>query len=191
MFRLRQFKISLVALTGIVVVLSACEAPNDRPSAAPTAETPTANSSPSAAESESTAAPRSQPFSPKAPDSQSTSTSAETREAYEQIALDEFAERQELTGENPEAIALTAFGVEGSEGNFSQEVTVNYPQADRAIAILTQTGLADDSVQGMRYRLELVPTDSADTQWRVTWAGRQYKCWPERGHQDWSTELCL
>jgi hypothetical protein len=186
-----RFKTSLVALTGIVVVLSACEAPSDRPSAVPTAETPTANSSPSAVESDSTAAPRSQPLSANAPESQSTPISAETREAYAPIALDEFAKPGELAGEQPKAITLSAFGAEGSEGNFSQEVTVNYPQPDRAIAILTQTGLADDSVAGMRYRIELVPADSADAQWQVTWAGRQYKCREGRGHQDWSTELCL
>jgi hypothetical protein len=188
---LRQFKISLVALTGIVVVVSACEAPSNRPSSAPTAETPTTNSSPSAADSESTATPRSQPFSPNAPESEATATSAETRDAYDPIALDEFAPAETLTGEQPKAVALSAFGVEGAEGNFSQEVTVNYPQPDRAIAILTQTGLADDSVAGMRYRIELVPADSADAQWQVTWAGRQYQCQEGRGHQDWSTELCL
>ncbi|MGF1519448.1 MAG: hypothetical protein ACFCVB_16830 [Nodosilinea sp.] len=57
-----------------------------------------------------------------------------------------------------------------------------------ALVLLTQTGLADDSVNGMRYRLEFVPDGD---QWQLDWAGRQVRCQAGRGSEDWSTDLCL
>jgi hypothetical protein len=72
------------------------------------------------------------------------------------------------------------------EGNF-KEMIVLIEQGDQAVVNLTQTGLPDDSVEGMRYRLEFVPEG---TQWRMAWAGRQVRCRPDRGSQTWTTELC-
>lgn len=125
---------------------------------------------------------------------QNTPTPTATeRVQYEPINLDATAKPLELAGNNPEAIALAAFGISESEGNFSQTVTVDYPQPDKAVVILTQTGVADDSVNGFRYRLEMESTTPSQTEpsWQTVWAGRQFKCQPNRGHQDWSTELCL
>ena len=70
---------------------------------------------------------------------------------------------------------------------FSQEVELLEETPDGAVVILTQSGLLDDSVEGMRYRLEF---ESGENQWELVWAGRQVRCWPDRGSQEWSTELC-
>lgn len=113
------------------------------------------------------------------------------RQNYKPISLAEFAPNT-LVGANPKAIALSVFGNIESEGG-SQEVTVNYPQRERAIVMITQTGVADDSIGAIRYRVELQQnqTAQASKQWEIVWAGSQVKCHPERGHQDWSTERCL
>jgi len=91
-------------------------------------------------------------------------------------------------GADPEEIALAAFGMDDpGEGNFAQEVTVDEQTATDAVVTLTQTGLLDDSVDGMRYRLEFA---AIDNQWEMVWAGRQVRCQPNRGSQEWSTDLC-
>jgi len=117
-------------------------------------------------------------------DSPAGNTIAE-RSAYSEVPLPPEADRY---GTNPEQIALQAFGAaEPAEGNFSQEVELLEETPDGAVVILTQSGLLDDSVEGMRYRLEF---ESGENQWELVWAGRQVRCWPDRGSQEWSTELC-
>lgn len=121
-----------------------------------------------------------------------TTSSQATRENYKPISLAEVADGKTLTGNEPKAIALSVFGNTESEGG-SRQVTVDYPQPERAVVTITQTGVADDSVGGIKYRVELQQTPSAQTsqQWEMVWAGSQVKCHPGRGHQDWSKELCL
>lgn len=61
--------------------------------------------------------------------------------------------------------------------------------ADEALVTVTEDGLADDSVGAIRYVLEF--ERQADDSWRLlsgTWAQR---CQSRRGHQDFSTELCV
>jgi len=107
------------------------------------------------------------------------------RSAYSEVPL---PEDDLLVGADPEEIALSAFGSpDPGEGNFEQEAVLVKQTATQALVSLTETGLLDDSVEGMRYRLEFVPEDD---QWRLDWAGRQVRCWPNRGSQEWSTELC-
>jgi len=115
------------------------------------------------------------------------------REDYKPIGLSEIADANALRGNDPKAIALSAFGKTELEGG-SRDVTVDYPQPNLAVVIITQMGLADDSVRGIRYRAELMPTtksSQAGNQWEIVWAGSQVTCQPGRGHQDWSTKLCL
>jgi hypothetical protein len=108
------------------------------------------------------------------------------RAAYEELPLPEGAA---LVGDDPEQIALNIFGsTEPGEGNFAETVDTLEQSDTQAIVILTQTGLPDDSVEGLRYWLEFAPEGN---QWRLDWAGRQSRCRPNRGHQDWAAELCL
>lgn len=110
--------------------------------------------------------------------------STSDRVAYSEVPL---PPAELLVGDDPQQIALSAFGISDPvEGNF-KEMIVLIEQGDQAVVNLTQTGLPDDSVEGMRYRLEFVPEG---TQWRMDWVGRQVRCRPNRGSQNWTTELC-
>jgi len=75
-----------------------------------------------------------------------------------------------------------------SEGRRSESLTITYPSGDTAVVEVEVVGLADDAVAASRYRIELQQTDG---DWRVQWVGSQTRCWPGRGHQDWSGEPCL
>ncbi|MGQ4650024.1 hypothetical protein [Lyngbya aestuarii] len=115
------------------------------------------------------------------------------RKNYKPISLVEVAGNTEFLGKKPKEIALIAFGnTETLSEGLSQEVNVEYPQANQAIITIIQTGVADDSIGGIKYRVELQKTQSAKTgkHWEMVWAGSQYKCQSGRGHQDWSKELC-
>jgi hypothetical protein len=97
-------------------------------------------------------------------------------------------------GKDPQAIALAGLGltteVAASE-QLKQEVEID--TADNLTTVkITQTNLGDDSVAGIRYLVEFAPYGEQTAQkWQLVWAGEQFKCQSGRGHQDWSTELCL
>jgi hypothetical protein len=119
------------------------------------------------------------------PDPGSVSESAEGRAAYSEVPLPPADQRM---GATPDQIALDVFGLDDpGEGNFAQEVAVVEETPTQSILTLTQTGLLDDSVEGMRYWLEFAPKDN---QWELVWVGRQVRCRPNRGSQEWSTDLC-
>ena len=124
------------------------------------------------------------PESPEA-ETGSETVSQEGRSAYSEVPLP--AEGQRF-GADPEQIALEAYGIaEPGEGNFSQEVMTVDQSSTQAVVVLTQTGLLDDSVEGMRYWLEF---EAGEAQWELVWVGRQVRCYPGRGAQDWTTDLC-
>jgi hypothetical protein len=120
-----------------------------------------------------------------APEVGSVNESMEGRAAYSEVPLPPADQR---VGADPQQLALDTFGMtDPGEGNFTQEVMVVEQTATDAVVTLTQMGLLDDSVEGMRYWLEFA---AADNQWELVWAGRQVRCRPDRGSQDWSTDLC-
>ena len=106
------------------------------------------------------------------------------REAFQEMPLPEGGS----LGDDPEALARSAFGTrEPIEGSYSEVVETLAVSADGQVVQLTQMGLPDDSVRGMRYRLEFAPQSD---QWQLSWVGRQVLCWPGRGHEDWGTAPC-
>ncbi|HAX87087.1 MAG TPA: hypothetical protein DCY91_12710 [Cyanobacteria bacterium UBA11370] len=161
----KSLKFALAILAGIEMSLTACNTISDRSQPTPTSTTP-AQTPPATLQAK--------------------------REDYQSIALSDVGNADTLTGNDPQAIALSTFGNIESEGG-SQNVTVDYPQANQAIVTITQTGVADDSVGSIRYRVEFQQHSSPNggKQWKMIWAGSQVKCHPGRGHQDWSTELCV
>lgn len=171
---------------GMAVALSACTSISEHPESKSTAAISSPNSGKTSSVNSSPIAQRSQTFN------QNNSGIQADRENYKLISLEKTANPDALRGNDPKAIALSAFGTIESEGG-RQEVTVDYPQADYAIVSIIQTGVADDSVGAIKRRVELRQKQSsqATQQWEVIWAGSQVKCHPGRGHQDWSTELCL
>jgi hypothetical protein len=203
-----KLKLFLVLLAGVSIGLSACndisvqqtsppnevgQSPGNRPEATSATATRSSKQGTMAFASHSPASQTSQTISLNNSDAKTTAASAKAhRENYKPISLTKIADGKALAGNDPKAIALSAFGNVESEGG-SRDVTVDYPQPNQAIVTITQTGVADDSVGAIRYRVELQPEKSAQTgkQWEIVWAGSQVKCHPGRGHQDWSTELCL
>ncbi len=115
---------------------------------------------------------------------------AQVRNNYRPRVLNEVWEKP--IGNDPQQVALSAFGLPEKVENESEEVEVDYPQENKAVVTITQTNLADDSVFGIRYRVEFAPYGSMSENkvWRVIWAGEQYKCQSNRGHQDWAMGLC-
>ena len=106
------------------------------------------------------------------------------REAVEAIALP----AGNITGAVPQAVARTLFGsTEPVEGDYAEETLTLSDSGDTRVLLFTQLGLPDDSVRGMRHRLELRKQGAA---WQLTWAGRQVTCWPGRGQEDWGTAPC-
>jgi hypothetical protein len=92
-------------------------------------------------------------------------------------------------GADPLSLAGELFGArEPMEGRYREEVEPLASSAQRQVVLFTQMDLPDDSMRGLRHRLEFLPEDG---QWRLTWAGRQVVCRPGRGHEDWGTEPCL
>lgn len=108
---------------------------------------------------------------------------------YVPIDLVSLRPGKALIGTDPQTVALQLFGpTEPVEGLFKQ--TVESQKVNELMVVtVTQTGLPDDSIQGMRYHLEFAPSNA--DQWRLVWAGKQYKCQPGRGSQTWSTEWCF
>lgn len=111
------------------------------------------------------------------------------RANYDPIPLNSLTSNSEtnLTGNNLQEIALSFWGLSELRESQQQDIQVDYPNKNKAVVTLTQTGLLDDSVAGIRYRAEFV---AMGNNWEMIWAGKQQKCYPGRGHTDWSTELC-
>ena len=106
------------------------------------------------------------------------------RVAFEAVALPATG----TMGADPQALARTLFGTgEPVEGNYSEEAVTLLASANQQVVLLTQLGLPDDSLLGMRHRLEFLPEGD---QWQLSWAGRQVSCRPGRGHEDWGTLPC-
>lgn len=177
----KKLKKSFLVLVGIVITLSACNEVTERSGQTTTPVSPSP-------------APHASETLNQNPAIAKTTTNTQTeRQNYKPISLSEIADTEARGGSDPKALALSAFGKTGIEGG-SQQVTVDYPQPNQAVVIITQLGVADDSVRGIRYRAEFVPTTKsaqAQKQWEIVWAGSQVTCQPGRGHQDWSKELCL
>lgn len=140
-----DLKIKLFGLAGAIALISMA--------AACTPQAPTAPSESDSVSESSTTAPESEIAAESA-------ASGEGRATYSEVPLPPADQR---VGAAPQEIALDAFGMEDpGEGDFAQEVTVDEQTTTDAVVILTQTGLPDDSVEGMRYRLEFA---AAENQW--------------------------
>jgi hypothetical protein len=110
------------------------------------------------------------------------------RSNYQAINGKQFLADRKITLSNPKDIAVKLFILDGeSEGRKSDQISVEYPTRETAVIVQTVVGLADDSVAGMRHRIEL---RLRQNKWEIVWMGRQFKCQPNRGHQDWGSGLC-
>ena len=71
----------------------------------------------------------------------------------------------------------------------STDVVVEPEDAAEATVTITEEGLADDSVAARRWTLEFVP--AADDRIQLERGTMAFRCQPGRGHQGFSTTLCL
>lgn len=77
--------------------------------------------------------------------------------------------------------------LEEEEGRSSEDISITYSPGETALIVYTRIGVADDSVNSIRHRIELKRNQN---KWEIVWVGRQFKCQSGRGHQDWSGILC-
>ncbi|MEM7578916.1 MAG: peptidoglycan-binding domain-containing protein [Cyanobacteria bacterium P01_A01_bin.80] len=104
------------------------------------------------------------------------------------ISVQEFISSNGIKDFNPKSIAVQLFNNSfDEEGRKSEDISVAYPTRETAVIVYTIIGLADDSVGGIRNRIELKRNQN---KWEIVWVGEQYKCQLGRGHQDWSGSLC-
>jgi hypothetical protein len=75
-----------------------------------------------------------------------------------------------------EASTTSAIASTGREGS------------DRAVVVLTASGLLDDSVRATRYTLVF---ERRRDRWRLRSARQAQRCWPGRGHQAFSPRACV
>jgi hypothetical protein len=110
------------------------------------------------------------------------------RSGFQVIKVQEFISSNRIRITIPKAVAVQLFSnLEEQEGRKSEDISVAYPTQNTSVIVHTTVGLADDSVSAIRNRIELRRNQN---KWKIVWVGRQYKCQPNRGHQDWSGSLC-
>lgn len=110
------------------------------------------------------------------------------RSNFRVLDIGEFISNNRIRDFDPKALAIKLFDTpDEGEGNRSEEISVAYLAGGRAEIIHTLLSIADDSINGMRYRIEL---QNNQNQWQIIWVGLQTKCQQNRGHQDWSDGLC-
>ncbi len=115
------------------------------------------------------------------------------RENYNAVEFNKLPQGVSLTGSDPKKIAIAAFpppNEEPQEGNFQRDVTVNKVAPTFVTVFVTETGLLDDSVNGIRHRTDFEVSGTDGKSWKMVWVGEQYKCQSGRGSQDWSKKLC-
>lgn len=92
-------------------------------------------------------------------------------------------------GADPMAVVL-ATRQPNTEGVGSEQFKLNYAAPDKAVVVVTKTGMADDAVAAMRTRYEFAATGAEGAKWQLTQVSEQNKCRPDRGSRDWTGDLC-
>ena len=69
------------------------------------------------------------------------------------------------------------------------QATTNPDSRQEADVVVTADGLLDDSVRATRSELHLAR--QRDASWRLVSARWSQQCQPNRGHQDFTPELCV
>ena len=97
-------------------------------------------------------------------------------------------ENKEEWPADPVMVSLLFTGVPDSK---TQTITRTYDSAESrnsATVFIANEKLMDDSVIGVKYKLELKRNEKGI--WVIKSAGKAVKCWEGRGHADYSAEPC-
>lgn len=129
-------------------------------------------------------------FSERAVSPMQRSVNDTQRNGYAVVPLSSL--KGSLASGDPTQLPLLALRTSLDNPQRLPQVELDRSNPTRLVALVTYLGLEDDSVKGIRYRVEMVPSDSLCTcqQWKVAWVGRQYACQSGRGASDWSVQLC-
>jgi membrane-bound inhibitor of C-type lysozyme len=114
----------------------------------------------------------------------------DVRDRYQSVDLKTIPP-ENLRDQDPKIAVIKAFGQREAaqpEGLKSESLDISYSRFRTAVATMIVDGVADDSIQAKKYRVEMILKDN---QWVITWAGIQLKCHTGRGHNDWSAQRCL
>jgi hypothetical protein len=74
----------------------------------------------------------------------------------------------------------------------SRTIEISAPSAEEAESLtvtVIDDGFLDDSVRGEKHKFELKTNEQGI--WKFVSAGKSWRCWEGRGHQDFSTSKCL
>jgi hypothetical protein len=89
---------------------------------------------------------------------------------------------------SPERIANEFLNIDTIDAStVATQLTALSPQA--ADVVVNADGLRDDSAHAVRYNLHLVR--QPDRTWRLATVAWSQQCQPNRGHQNFTTELCV
>jgi len=113
-----------------------------------------------------------------------------SREQYRTVPLNQFTPGVPLVGRSREDIARAAYGrTTLEEGEQPTVITDAGWSIEDGISVvfLTNQGAADDSIGGLRYRLDFVGADGDQS--KLVWIGQQQYC--RRGENTgWTTKTC-
>ena len=113
----------------------------------------------------------------------------EERTNYREVELRELARRGfPLQGADPREITFNMLGRATLEEGEQPSVLERQSFTEYSVVIITNEGMADDSVGAQRYRLEFEPID--DQRWQIVWAGTQQRCRRGDNSEEWVTQLC-
>lgn len=109
---------------------------------------------------------------------------------FQVVNVQDFISSNQIQATNPKTVASQLFrGAEDEDGRIFEEISITYVSPrETAVILRTIIGLADDSVRGVRFRIELKRNQN---RWEIIWVGRQFRCQPGRGQQDWAATLCI
>lgn len=115
---------------------------------------------------------------------------AAQRSAYSVILLSSL--KGSLASGDPSQLPLIVLNSNFGKQERLPKIEIDRSKPTQIVAWATYLGLEDDSVKDIRYRIEMIPSDSLCTcqRWKISWIGRQYRCQAGRGAQDWSAQLC-
>jgi hypothetical protein len=100
------------------------------------------------------------------------------------------ARNREFWVKMPTLVAANFAGAFSETKKRTVEIISPSAESSRSLeVILTDDGIADESVRSVQYKLKL-RVDSAGI-WYVTTAGKAQRCWQGRGHQDYSSAPCI
>lgn len=128
-----------------------------------------------------------------------TSLSNETGESSnttEFLEMDFLAFNESVLSENltnykwkmdPVIVSLKFIGLFEGKKQIIERINESAESLDKTLILITNEGLLDDSVMGIKYKIVL---KKAGDVWLIQNAGKAVKCWPGRGHSNYSPEPC-